>query len=408
MKILFLTDSFPPKSFGGAGIVAFNLAKGLLDKGHEVSIITTIQKKSEEGKIKLQNLNIFRIYSNYHSRWQAWLSLYNYRTIFRVEKIIQDIRPDIIHVHNIHKHLSYHCLKIAKKYAKAVFLTAHDAMLVCCGKPILKNGNCFYKISAWDQLKETRKRYNPFRNIVIKHYLKYVDKIFAVSDSLKEFLRINKIKNIERIYNGIDIDGWGVNPEQIKIFKEKHGLCGKKIIFFGGRLSGAKGGEVILKAMALVIKSEGESVLLVAGEKDDYAQKMVGLAKRLGIDNNIKFTGWLDRETMKLAFFASDVCVTPSIYLDPFNLLNIEAGAAKKPVVGTCFGGTAEIIINNKTGYIVNPLDTEIMAEKILDLLKNPERARKFGEAGYKRVKENFSLEKQIEETLKYYRKFIN
>ena len=110
---------------------------------------------------------------------------------------------------------------------------------------------------------------------------------------------------------------------------------------------------------------------------------------------------------MKCAFFSSSVCITPSIYLDPFNLFNIEAGAAKKPVVGTCFGGTAEIIIDNQTGYIVNPLNVEELSLKIIDLLKNPSKAKQFGEAGHERVKKHFSLSLQVDKTLEYYKKIV-
>lgn len=233
--------------------------------------------------------------------------------------------------------------------------------------------------------------------------MKYVDKIFAVSNFVKEFLKFNGIKNIDTVYNGIDVKNWEADSEKTEKFKEEHNLKNKKIILFGGRLSPAKGSEAILKSIVLVSKKTKNAILLVAGKKDWHVDAMVKLADKLGIGSSVKFTGWLNREEMKLAFFASDICVTPSVYLDPFNLFNIEAGAAKKPVIGTCFGGTPEIVLDGKTGYIVNPNKTELMAEKIVDLLENPEKARKFGEAGYERVKNNFSLDKQVEETLKWY-----
>jgi hypothetical protein len=87
--------------------------------------------------------------------------------------------------------------------------------------------------------------------------------------------------------------------------------------------------------------------------------------------------------------------------------LNIEAGAAGKPVIGTCFGGTPEIIINNQTGYIVNPLDIKALAGRIVELLNGPIKARSFGEAGCKRVREHFTLDRQVEEIMHYYLKAI-
>lgn len=406
MKILFLQDDFPPQSFGGAGIVAFNLAKALQKKGHQVFVITTTQKKNQKTEEEYFGLKIYQIYSNYHERWRAYLSLYNPQTVKPVKEIIKKIRPDIIHVHNIHTYLSYYCLKIAKKHSNAVFLTAHDVMLVHYGKWLPKNVRNF-KISFFDKVKSAKKRYNPFRDIVIKHYLKYVDKIFAVSDSLKNILKTNGIRNIATVYNGIDVNNWRENPETAEKFRETYDLSNKKAIFFIGRLSEPKGGGVIVKAMEYITEKIPSAFLIVAGKKGAYAQKMIKLAQKLGVENNIIFTGWIEREEAKTAYSCADVVVTPSIYPDPFNLINIEAMAVKKPVVGTCFGGTREIILDRQTGYIVNPNKIKIMSEKIVDLLNNSDRAEKFGQAGYERVKKKFSLEKQVIETLKWYEKYI-
>ena len=403
MKILFLSDDFPPQSFGGAGIVAYNLAKGIQSKGHEVFVITTVRSKPEEGKTKLDGLTVFRIYTNHHERWRAWVSMYNPQTVSKVRKIIQETKPDIVHAHNIHSYLSYPCLGVAKKYSKAVFLTAHDVMLIHYGKLMPKNGNVFYRVNIIDQIKEAEKRYNPFRNIIIRHYLKSVDKIFAVSNAVKKILEINGIKNIETVYNGIDADEWKVKLEVIEKFKKEYDLQNKKIILFSGRLSKAKGGEVALKIIKKISESVKDVILLIAGRKDFYTEKMKKIINKNNISDKVIFTGWLNSNNMKIAVSSSDVCIAPSIYLDPFPTVNLEAMAAKKPVIGTYFGGTPEIVVNGKTGYIVDPHNTEDMMQKITDLLKNSQKAKQFGEAGHERVKELFSVERQVEQVLKWY-----
>jgi len=410
MKILFLSGGFPPNSNAGAEKIAFNLAKGFQKLGEQVYVITTVQEKSQAGKLNYQGLTVFQIYTNYHQRWQNYLSLYNPQTVSRVRTIIKQIQPDITHVHVPHHYLSYHCLKIAKKYSRAVFLSAHDVMLFHCGKLFefinpdeLSIPNEFnYKITPWQQIKRFKKRYNPFRNIIIKHYLKYVDKIFVVSYALKDALAQNGIKNIEVIYNGIDVNKWQVNNNKINSFKKRYNLIDKKVIFFGGRLSALKGGEKILESLKIIIQELPETVLLLVGKKDDYIQRMLDLARMKNLP--LEFAGWLEGDELKAAYFCSDIVVTPSLCFDAFNMVNLEAMACQKPVVTTCFGGVPEVIENGLTGYLVNPFHVEKLAERILDLLTNSKKAKEFGQNGLKRVKKNFLIEKQIKKTLKWYK----
>jgi len=411
MKILILSDDFPPQSFGGAGYSTFYLASGLQKAGHQVYVITAIRNKKEQGGINYQGLNVFRIYSKYHQRWRAYLSLYNPQTIGKVRELIKEIKPDIIHAHNIHYHLSYYCLKIAKKHSKAIFFTARDAMSFYYGKMAteryLKNFDC--RVNWLDHLKQARKRYNPLRNFLIRRYLKYPDKLFSVSNALKNALEENGIKNVEISHTGIDVNNWQVNHELAQEFKKKHNLENKKVVFFGGRLNELKGGKKIIQAMKMVIGLIPEAVLLVAGKKEGYVQEqMLGLAQELGIRDSIVLTGWLNSDELKLAYYSSNLAVVPSIYLDPFPRMNLEAMTCKKPVISTCYGGSSEIVQDGVTGYIINPLNVELIAEKILDLLKNPQKAEQFGQAGYQRIKQYFSLKKHVQDTLSWYRKIID
>lgn len=405
MKIIYLTDEFPPESFGGAGIVAYDFVKTVAKKGHEVFVVTTTRNRSLEEESVFEGLKVFRFYSRYPIFLRHYISVCNPFLIFKIKKILREVKPDVVHAHNIHSRISYHSLKLAKKTGCKVFLTAHDTMLVSYDKNYFPCGEKNFKITAWQNIKIAGKRYNPFRNFAIKKYLRYADKIFAISELLRVFLAQNGIDSVV-LHNGVNVEDW-INPapEKIMDFRKKYGIEGKKIILFGGRFSGAKGGRQILRAFSWVVKNcpVENVVLLVVGRKDQYAEKMAALAKELAVNDKVLFTGWLDREEIKKAFFASDVCATPSIYFDPFNLFNIEAMAAGKPVVGTCFGGTSEIVVDGQTGYIANPLDYEEFGKKICDILSDKNKADIFGKNGRKRVEEFFSLEKQAEKLISWY-----
>jgi len=402
MKILFLQDDFPPQSFGGAGISTYELARGMKNAGHAIFVITTCRKKSEAGEFDYQGMKVFRIANDYPDKWRAYMSLYNRPVIRQVEELLKRVKPDVVHANNIHFYLSYHCLKLAKRYARVVVFTARDTMTFNFGKletkRYLENFDCH---TTWfDHLQQARKRWNPFRNFFIRRYLKYADKKIAISKALQNALAQNGINNVDVIYNGINADDWRVDQDIVNSFRERYDLLNKKVLFFNGRLSASKGGAKTVEALAGIIKEAPNTALLVAGNVDEYARAMKKQAQSLGVEEHLIFTGWIERDEIKVAYFISDVVLMPSIYFDAFGRVNIEAMASRKPVVGTCYGGTPEIVIDGVTGYIVNPLRPEEIAEKVLDLLKNPEKAKKFGQAGYERVKKEFSLEKSVKEYL--------
>jgi len=420
MKIVLVTDVFPPASQTSIGSIVKNLAQGFQIKGHEVLVITPTTNKKEAGPNQYQGLNVWLVYTNYPARLMHFLNLYNPLAVRTIRKIFRRFQPDIVHAHTVHVLLSYAILKLAKKAKAKVFLTIHDAdLFIPAGKfvefidrdPAFKAGlkinqtDNNYQIFFPELVKRFKKRMIPFRKTIIKYYLKYVDKIFSVSRALAIAHGQNGIKNIIVIHNGLRLEEWQTSQEARKKFREKFQLNNKKVVFFGGRLHPFKGAEQIIKAMALVIKEVPDAILLVAGKKDAYASEMMKLAA--GYSLPVVFADWLLPEEIKVAYGESAVVVTPSIYLDPFPTINLEAMACGRPVVGTCFGGTPEVVVDNETGFIVNPFNLKIMSERIVTLLKNPALAEKMGQAGQQRIKEEFNLNQQVMITLAWYKKFL-
>jgi glycosyltransferase involved in cell wall biosynthesis len=420
MKNLILQDDFPPESFGGAGNTVFSLAKELKKKGEDVRIITSTQNREDEGEVEYEGLKIHRIYSNYHVRWRAYLSLYNPSVVRKVKQIMLDFKPDIVHANNIHSHISYKTLKVSKQSGAKVILTAHDVMLFHYGKfteyidPKKISCDSNYKISPWTQFKVHKRRYNPFRNIIIRYYLKYCDGVYAVSNELKKVLEQNNIKNVEVVYNGIDTKVWTpqIAVKGLSSGNEVYGgeslrsnlnLTDRKVVLQVGRLSWTKGSMQIIEIMNLVKKSVSNSVLVIASNKDIYGKEIERVAKKSGVE--IVFTGWLDSADLRNVYSMSDVVVFPSVCFDTFGMVNIEAMAMKKPVVATCFGGSKEVVEEGITGYIRNPYDTESFAEAVSDLLESPRKAEEFGERGRKRVEENFTLKKQVNVYIDIYKR---
>ena len=384
MKILFILDEFLPENSGGAANVAFGLAKGLIKAGHDLLVLTATFNPENIGEIEIEGVKIRRILARPFGRLRNFKNLKNRLILKKAEKVFREYQPDVVHIHTLHHQFSYGIIGLAKQFSKAVFLTLHDAQAVFNGKLFPKNN---YKIAWSDNLKKDGLGYNPCQKFFIKRALKKVDKIFTVSNALKKALEANGIGNIETIHNGINAQEWDVND-----------FRGNNVLFIG-RVDEAKGANVLIKIFDGINNAIPEANLIIVGDENF----------KVGNNKNIKTFPWQsNRNEVKKIFAEAKVVVIPSLYLDPFPTVNLEAMAAGRPVVGTCFGGTPEIVIDNETGYIVNPYDEKELAEKIIDLLKNKEKAATFGKAGRKRVEEMFSLDKQVQITLTRYENVVD
>ncbi|MDO8231948.1 MAG: glycosyltransferase family 4 protein [bacterium] len=401
MRVVFLSDDFPPTSFGGAGISTYELALGVKKAGHEVSVITTCRSEQDAGKMEYHSITVFKIVSAYHARWRSWISIHNPAVVRQVENLLRQLAPDVVHLNNVHQYLSYSCLKIAKRHAKVVVWTARDGMAVSYGKIATARylRNLDPHLTWLDNLRQAGKRYNPLRNFFIRRYLGYVDQKLAVSDALVAVLARNGVKGVETLHTGIDVGAWHVSSAQVSEFKKRNGLESKKIILFGGRLGA---GVQVVRAMRLVAGLVPDAVLVVMGREED-----AGTMKEVGADLPLVYTGWISGEEKITAYYASDLVWAPSPYFDSFPRSTLEASASGKPVIATKFGGASELVVHGKTGYVVDPLNPQEIADRSVELLQNKQKADAFGKAGRERVEAEFNLSSKVDELVATYRALV-
>lgn len=415
MRIVFLSDDFPPRSYGGAGMVAHDLARSLAKRDHVVSVITAVPNQAQTGRKTVDGLEVIALRSRYHERWRSWRSLWNPPLVRQVNRLLQELRPDVVHAHNVHYHLSYRCLRLARRHSRAVFLTAHDVMLFHYGKLREFNhpnrpeaGPPFdYRVTPAQQFRRFTAWYNPFRNLFIRRALRSVDKIFAVSAELQHALTANGIRNTTVVPNGVDPDAWTATTEEAAEFHRHFHLVDKHPILFSGRLSDAKGGTQIVRALPAIIRRDPAAILLILGQRTAYADRLLREAETLGVGDRVVFTGWLDGADRRAAYRASAVAVSPSICFDTFGLVAAEAMAAGRPVVVSLFGGMPELIEEGISGFTVNPYNLDALAKRITRLTTDPELAARMGQAAQQRIRERFSLDKQATETLGWYERVL-
>ncbi len=346
--------------------------------------------KDAEGEI----ISLFR---EYPLAKRARLSLRSTEIENALSTLLSELRPNVISAHNIHTYLSYGSLETAKKFTSKIFLTAHDTFLVSFDRvrgeryerAALRGEG--YRMHLFDHVQVAGRKYFPLRNFTIRKILRNTGtKVIAISTATKKILEANGIRVESVIHNGIAVTLPREKPQS-----------SHPTVLFGGRVSLDKGIGALLDAMELVLQELPEAQLLLVGEKSRIEPELQGVSSSLR--SAIRLTGWLSQEELRLAYASADVVTTPSLYLDNFPTINLEAMEGAKPIIGTCFGGTPEVVEDTVTGIILHPRDTKKFADSLLMLLRDPTKAKKMGEAGRKRIEEHFSLHAQADAYLRLF-----
>ncbi|MDC0599162.1 glycosyltransferase family 4 protein [Candidatus Pseudothioglobus singularis] len=370
MHILVLSDFFPPQFNAGAENIAFEISKGYLAKGNRVSVIT-INKSLQKGELFVdskKSLTCYQIGFNYNEKFSAYVGIYNPIVLKVVNEIILENDFEVAHLHNIHTYISYSVISLLKKYSIPSVLTVHDSMCICYGKynQGVFNGDTSlearvdYKVNQLQMFFNNWKRYNFFRNLIIRHQFKKLKKVVCVSKELEFLLNANGIKNTKVIHNGVS-EPLETSIVEVNNYKIKMGISPKdKILLFAGRISVAKGFQQIESLIKRVISYDENIKLLIVGKELNLNNK---------INKNIINTGWISKDEMNLVYSVSNLTIVPSIYLDPFPTVALEAMSKGVPVIASVYSGAREAVINGYTGYHVNPLNIQDFVRKTIRIL---------------------------------------
>jgi len=179
--------------------------------------------------------------------------------------------------------------------------------------------------------------------------------------------------------------------------KEELGLKNKKIILTLSRLVERKGIDKTIEAIALVRREIPDVVYVIAGN-GPYRHTLEELVKKLRLQDNVVFTGYVCEDKKASYYNAAEIFVMPNRVLENgdvegFGIVFLEANAYRKPVIGGRSGGVIDAIIDGKTGLLVNPTDTKEIASAIIRLLSNEDYATQLGFQGRKRVERDFNWE---------------
>ncbi|MBC7097902.1 glycosyltransferase family 4 protein [Candidatus Bipolaricaulota bacterium] len=257
--------------------------------------------------------------------------------------------------------------------------------------------------SARQRVKMVRRRLGTFLGLRLG-----VDGFIAVSRFLADALASRYLvprDRIEVVYNGVDISRFSPSVDGGKV-REKYGLSGKKVVLYLGRLTRYKGAQFLLSAAPQVLREIPSAHFLIAGSLRNDVLDLPGMARRLGIERHVTFTGFVPDEDIPALYRAADLFCYPSLW-EGFGLTPAEAMASGIPVVAFRCTAVPEVVVHGRTGLLVRPGDVAALAGAISTLLEDGERRHRMGQAGREHVLENFRWDLAAQRTEAVYQRVL-
>ena len=403
MRLLFLSNFFPPVRPGGYTQWCHEVAERLAARGHTIGVLTS---RYERTKAPASEQNIYRLlhlegdlayYQPLHF-FTKWNKQHRENLAF-LENTVKDFKPDLIFIWG---------------------MWALSKALPALAEKLLPGRVVYYLSDYWPSALDMHTTYwqSPVQNWFMQPPKRVLSKV-AMSMLAKEGqpdLKLEQVICVSArvrdilveaglpIHNARIIHG-GTDIERFPGVHERDYLSGNLKLLYAGQLVRHKGVHTAIEAMARLVnrrRINQISLSLVGSGHPDYETFLRHLVERERLNDFVTFHKPVSKDKMPAIFQQFDVLIFPSIYEEPLARITQEAMASGLVVVGTTTGGTKEILKDGETGLTFVPEDSDGLADQITRLINDPDLGCRLSQAGRQTVLENFTLDKMVNEIEAY------
>ena len=361
MRISILTPTFLPR-VGGAEVVVFELAKQLINYGHDVNIITPKWLKGPKWlrKEETNGIEIFR----FNIKRRIWKFI---DPFFHLQPLLKEMSPDILNAHYVSP-TGFGGFFWSKIMGIPSVFTLHGEdiydpiysvpkVLQRLMKGVLRNCSDITAISSF------------VKNIVVRK--------FSISE-----------ERIKVIPNGVNTKKFAPYCNGTAIREKYHIKDNELLVLTVQRLHPRKAVQYFLKVISKISKSEDRMRFMIVGDGPEKL-KLMKLSRILKIEDKLIFTGFVPDSTLPSYYAACDIFTLHTLY-EGLGVVLLEAIASGKPVVTTIAGGTTDIIQDGVNGLLVKPRDIKAFTNAVLILANNKDLRTKMGERGREMAVDKF------------------
>jgi glycosyltransferase involved in cell wall biosynthesis len=225
-----------------------------------------------------------------------------------------------------------------------------------------------------------------------------LDRVTTVSQYTARCLAVQGLYpagRITAVHSGVPFDNQDP-PDGSVTFRQRFGIpLEGSLLMQVSWLVPEKGIDVLLRVFRRVLDARPRTLLAIVGEGPQRAE-YEALARQIGVAEAVHFTGSVTTMGMSEVFAAADVYCQMSQWEEALGLVVVEAQAAGRPVVATRVGGIPEMVLEGETGYLVGRQDEAAAAAILIELLDDPARRKRMGEAARRHARSHFDLGRNV------------
>lgn len=405
MRILVITNYFPPFEMGGWPQLTYDIVRSLKARGNELLVLTS---RHMSDYINSEEPGIYRVlhlqspdHEYYHPHYTLAYPLWQKRNRRQLRRAVISFSPDIIFIHGL-----WNLSKDIARYAEIMY-PDKVVYFIANTWPTDQNIHAAYWFSPaarpWLQLPKRlvgSLMLNTIFSEVGNNKLR-LSPVLCISRFIQQYL-INEVgipKNQTRVvYSGVDVDVYKPLLES----QHDDGIC--RLLYAGG-LWEHKGITIALDALGQVVRDFGctnVNMTLLGSGHPQYKQSLKDKIQSLRIHDLVKFLDWVPRDHMPILLRDYDVLIFPSTGPEALPRIVMEAMASGLVSIGSRIGGTTEIIKDGVNGLSFDSGDVNMLAEKIVQVVDNKDIRFRLAQAGRRTIVNDFRFNRMVDELERY------
>jgi glycosyltransferase involved in cell wall biosynthesis len=356
-KITFLSTGL---SLAGAEIQLAHLAVGLKERGWNTQVISMLPPDALTDKLNTAGIPVATL--------NMRPGVPNPIAIYKLARLLRQWQPNVVHSHMVH----------ANFLGRITRFMAHAQIPI-----LISTAHNVFEGGRWVDL-------------MYRYTDRFCDLTTNVSQrAVDRYIQVGAVpeEKIRRVSNGIDVTRFSPSADKRRHLRNSLGLDAQFVWLAVGRLEASKDYPNMVRAFAQVASRHSEAVLLIVG-RGSLESEIRNLVRESGLDNQIRFLGL--RQDIPDLMNAADAYLMSSAW-EGLPMVLLEAAATGLPLVATDVGGNAEVVVPNKTGFIVPPNNATELARAMGEVMGLSEEAyQRLGEQARHHIETHFSIDRAI------------